>query len=238
MPHWNRLLQYRVVVVNCVDAELIAYAKMTNAELFRLEIRTMSAIRRLDPATHSLVPHWTHLLVDEVSHPQCDALHLLRTEMQAGQASEPELLIPISVVTDGLEEKGYRMAKTPQVIICGDIHQLPAIIVSDDARNHGLDVSLMERLQRLPIYRLNQPQQPESPFITRLTYNYRSHPGILLLPSTLFYDDDLEPVADVPLCKWAGLPNPKLPMLIRGVETEDDWVEEVSCGFRPHASAC
>lgn len=120
-------------------------------------------------------------------------------------------------------------------MICGDIKQLPAIISSEKARDLALEVSLMERLQDRPIYDLKgqkakQAVQPEynNENIIRLVDNYRSHPGILLVSSTLFYDDVLEPVANVPASRWDGLPNKRIPILIKGVESDEDWIDEVS----------
>jgi superfamily I DNA and/or RNA helicase len=114
------------------------------------------------------------------------------------------------------------------MVVCGDVKQLPAIIHSAQARDHALDVSLMERLQERAVYDLKANAQSKSVNIIRLAFNYRSHPGILLLPSTIFYNDILEPVADIALSRWNGLPNPAFPMLIRGVESEEDWIDEVS----------
>ena len=119
----------------------------------------------------------------------------------------------------------------PQIVICGDIKQLPAIVTSSRARDHALDVSLMERLQERLVYDLKANEQNDSANIIRLVKNYRSHPGILLLPSTIFYDDALEPVANVPLSQWEGLPNKRLPMLIQGIEANEDWIDEVGTGL-------
>lgn len=149
---------------------------------------------------------------------------------QAGQASEPEMLIPLAAVMIGPEEADMLQGREPQVVICGDIKQLPAIVTSSRARGHGLDVSLMERLQERTIYDLKANVQTESVNIIRLVNNYRSHPGILLLPSTIFYDDSLEPVAKVTLSQWSDLPNKRLPMLIKGIEANEDWIDEVSWG--------
>ena len=149
---------------------------------------------------------------------------------QAGQASEPEMLIPLAAVMIGPDEADMLQGREPQVVICGDIKQLPAIVTSSRARGHGLDVSLMERLQERTIYDLKANVQTESVNIIRLVNNYRSHPGILLLPSTIFYDDSLEPVAKVTLSQWSDLPNKRLPMLIKGIEANEDWIDEVSWG--------
>lgn len=128
----------------------------------------------------------------------------------------------------GPDEADMMGGREPQVVICGDIKQLPAIITSSRARSHALDVSLMERLQERLIYDLKANVQSESVNIVRLINNYRSHPGILLLPSTIFYDDVLEPVAKVSLSQWPELPNKRLPMLIKGIEADEDWIDEVS----------
>jgi hypothetical protein len=66
VPAWADLLRYRVVVVDCLDAELLTTAKATNAEMLRLEHQTLRAIGR-KKAKIALQVHWTHLLVDEAS---------------------------------------------------------------------------------------------------------------------------------------------------------------------------
>lgn len=51
--------------------------------------------------------------------------------------------------------------------------------------------------------------------------------SILMISAALFYEDTLVPAAqDVSLLTWSGLPNPDIPILFRGCETEEDWIEE------------
>lgn len=71
--------------------------------------------------------------------------------IQAGQGSEPELLIPISVV---LPYRGGDQPpkREPQLVLCGDPQQLGPIVTSEAARSGELDVSLLERLFEQPIY--------------------------------------------------------------------------------------
>jgi superfamily I DNA and/or RNA helicase len=135
---------------------------------------------------------------------------------------EPETLIPLSVVTPAEEESALPASARPVIVLCGDIKQLPAIVSCDQAREGGLDVSLLERLMERPLYHETERH------ITCLAINYRSHSGILWLPNTLFYNNRLQPCNSVPLSAWSGLPNPKLPILVKHVDGEDDWVEEVS----------
>lgn len=145
---------------------------------------------------------------------------------------EPETLIPLSVVTPGEEESALAELARPVIVLCGDIKQLPAIVSCDQAREGGLDVSLLERLMERPLY------QETEKHITCLAINYRSHSGILWLPNTLFYNDRLKPCNAVPLSKWSGLPNPKLPILVKHIDGEDDWVEEVSHMTRHYRDVC
>ena len=49
-----------------------------------------------------------------------------------------------------------------------------------------------------------------------------------MIPAALFYDDTLQPAAEnVSLIAWSALPNPAMPILFCGVETLEDWIEEV-----------
>ena len=49
-----------------------------------------------------------------------------------------------------------------------------------------------------------------------------------MVPAALFYEDSLIASAeDVHLVKWSKLPNPKIPILFQGCETEENWIDEV-----------
>lgn len=65
-PPWQNLLKYKVVVVSCLDASILQNARLTNAELMRLEHQVISALHPRKQATTQC--HWTHLLIDEVSN--------------------------------------------------------------------------------------------------------------------------------------------------------------------------
>ncbi|KAJ3337871.1 hypothetical protein HDU93_000371 [Gonapodya sp. JEL0774] len=68
------------------------------------------------------------------------------------------------------------------------------------------------------------------PPFQNLVKNYRSHPGIIMEPSRLFYSDTLVPAAPLnavsSLLSWKNLPNPQFPILIYGVQGEDEAVGE------------
>lgn len=64
---------------------------------------------------------------------------------ECGQATEPEALIPISL-THG------------RIVLVGDQAQLGPVVMSPDAVNEGMDVSLFQRqadLKTIPFIRLN-----------------------------------------------------------------------------------
>lgn len=53
-----------------------------------------------------------------------------------------------------------------------------------------------------------------------------------MVPSKLFYNDQLIASAeDVKLIKWSGLPNPDIPVVFRGCQTEESWVHEGASWF-------
>ncbi|KAF5336688.1 hypothetical protein D9758_015674 [Tetrapyrgos nigripes] len=159
LPPFKQLMRYRVVITSCLDANILVAAECTNTTLALLEEHVMGSIHPHHMMKHQLVPHWTHLLIDE-----------------AAQGSEPELLIPISVVLTRpellMEHESERVMKqhqharkasivsynyhplalTPQLVLCGDPNQLGPIITSDEARAHELDISLLERLFESPLY--------------------------------------------------------------------------------------
>uniref|UniRef100_A0A3Q1ETR1 RNA helicase n=1 Tax=Acanthochromis polyacanthus TaxID=80966 RepID=A0A3Q1ETR1_9TELE len=145
---------------------------------------------------HSLglqVGHFTHLFLDE-----------------AGQATEPESLIPISFVSE----------RDGQIVLAGDPCQLGPIVKSKLADAFGLGVSLLERLMANSLYsRQDWGYNPK--LVTKLIYNYRSHEALLTLPSKLFYQGELHFKASKAivesLCQWKNLPKKSFPLLFHGV---------------------
>ncbi|KAM6301707.1 RNA helicase Mov10l1 [Podargus strigoides] len=114
--------------------------------------------------------HFTHVIVDE-----------------AEQASEPESLIPIGLISqaDG------------QIVLVGDPKQLGPVIKSRIAQAFGLNMSLLERLTSRKLYLRDEDAFSAcgayNPLlITKLVKNYRSHSALLAVPSKLFYHEELE----------------------------------------------
>ncbi|XP_019524085.1 PREDICTED: RNA helicase Mov10l1 [Hipposideros armiger] len=145
------------------------------------------------------VGHFTHVFVDE-----------------AGQASEPECLIPLGLVSE----------VSGQIILAGDPMQLGPVIKSRLALAYGLNVSMLERLMSRPVYLRDEDAfgacGAYNPLlVTKLVKNYRSHAALLALPSRLFYHRELEVCADpkvtTSLLGWEKLPKKSFPLLFHGV---------------------
>ncbi|TFK37683.1 P-loop containing nucleoside triphosphate hydrolase protein [Crucibulum laeve] len=215
LPPWETLMKRRVVACSCLDASALVMAQCTNMSLTKLEEEIVSNLHPFRHQIHQAQPHWTHLIIDE-----------------AAQGSEPELLIPMSVVVTRPATNGIATL-LPQLVLCGDINQLGPVVASENARNAELDVSLLERLSERSVYTSHSYKRPSeppslqtwSPFI-HLVKNYRSHPAILMPPSALFYDDSLEPCAKNGIIQWSGLSNPRLPIKFIGNETKEECIDE------------
>ncbi|KAF9677617.1 hypothetical protein SADUNF_Sadunf08G0126300 [Salix dunnii] len=95
---------------------------------------------------------------------------------EAGQASEPESMISISNFCN----------RDTVVVLAGDPMQLGPVIFSRDAESYGLGKSYMERLFEYESY-----SSGDENHVTKLVRNYRCHPEILHLPSSLFYEGEL-----------------------------------------------
>lgn len=137
--------------------------------------------------------HFSHIFLDE-----------------AGQASEPETMIPLSSLC----------SKQTVVVLAGDPMQLGPVIYSKDAENYGLGKSYLERLFECELY-----SDENKSFVTKLVRNYRCHPAILELPSKLFYKGELvacKEESDLSLFQWAELPNAEFPVLFVGIQGCDE----------------
>ena len=190
VPPFKALLSYSVVVTSCCDAAILAEARLTNADLWTMERDLVSA---LHPEHGSPTPslHWGALLLDE-----------------AAQANEIDVLPAISVICPPFAYP--QDLPQPRLVMAGDEHQLGPRTASHDP---AFSTSLFARLFSRPLY-ANHPLsrskiKPSSgppvlkrsmlpilyPSFTNLIRNYRSHPAILSIPSSLIYYDTLLPEA-------------------------------------------
>ncbi|KIM34475.1 hypothetical protein M408DRAFT_325871, partial [Serendipita vermifera MAFF 305830] len=110
--------------------------------------------------------HFSHIFVDE-----------------AGQACEPESLIPIKTLSSA----------TTNTILSGDPKQLGPVIRSNVALKFGFGTSLLERLTKTSIY---DEKEWKGITIVKLLQNFRSHPAIIKFPNEQFYRGELECKAD------------------------------------------
>ncbi|KAF9451324.1 P-loop containing nucleoside triphosphate hydrolase protein [Macrolepiota fuliginosa MF-IS2] len=221
IPTFKELMKYRVVTCSCVDANILAQAQCTNRALMRMENEVISSIHPHSTPAPAAKPHWTHLIIDE-----------------AAQGSEPEFCIPISVVAADVQVHatgpsagpGAQLSQ-PQLILCGDRHQLGPIVSSDEARKAELDMSLLQRLFERPLYANEAATIEHFRPRAHLRKNYRSHPVILMPPSALFYNDTLVPFASNGKMSWSGLPDNRLPVRIIGCESEEECIDEKSTWY-------
>ena len=218
LPALKDIMSRRIVVTTCRDAYMLIQARLSNADLFRLEQALYSSIHP-DQKVQNPALHWTGLLIDE-----------------AAQATEPEALIPLPVVAP---PNGYNDEQQwPIFVMAGDQHQLGPRTAS---KSDSMQTSLFERLLNRPFYRdhplarskesggvmrpLIQEMLPIlRPAFANLIRNYRSHPAILATPSFLFYNDTLEPEATSidSLLSWPGWKRDGWPVLFTNNSFQDE----------------
>ncbi|KAK2998741.1 hypothetical protein RJ639_024663 [Escallonia herrerae] len=137
--------------------------------------------------------HFSHIFLDE-----------------AGQASEPETMIPLSKLCQ----------KETVVVLAGDPKQLGPVVYSKEAAKFGLGKSYLERLFECECY-LNEDKS----FVTKLRRNYRCHPAILDLPSELFYKGELIACKEGTSVQnpWLSiLPQKEFPVLFVGIQGSNE----------------
>ena len=197
IPPFEELMLLKVIITTCKDADMLAHAKVSNRDLIALQMnmsRTIHPEYSADTIRIASPLHWAALVVDE-----------------AAQATEPETLIPLTVVAP---HTAYPCTRTPIFVMAGDQHQLNPRTYH---KHTTLQISLFERLSSCPVYalhplarknlhRASQTSPIWRPPFVHLIRNYRSHPAILAVPSSLFYDNTLIPEALKPdaLQSWTG----------------------------------
>lgn len=203
LPTLPVLMSYKVIVTTCGAAGILIKARVTNRDLVALQQNVTGIIQSSFNAEKSIPPHWTALFVDE-----------------AAQATEPEILIPLAVVAP---HTSYICHPNPILVLAGDQFQLGPRTYD---KTSNLHVSLFERLSNCPVY-ASHPQARKTVFrnttnvpkirppFVNLVRNYRSHPAILAVPSSLFYHNTLIPEASnsETLNAWRGWQGRRWPVL-------------------------
>lgn len=198
MVRVNATCRFEETIIDAIKPYCRDGEDIWRASRFRIIITTCSSAG-LFYQIGVRVGHFTHVFVDE-----------------AGQASEPECLIPLGLISD----------VNGQIVLAGDPMQLGPVIKSRLAMAYGLNVSMLERLMSRPAY-----LRDENAFgacgaynpllVTKLVKNYRSHSALLALPSRLFYHRELEVCADpkvvTSLLGWEKLPKKGFPLIFHGV---------------------
>ncbi|XP_021114419.1 RNA helicase Mov10l1 isoform X1 [Heterocephalus glaber] len=198
MVRVNATCRFEETIIDAVKPYCTDGEDIWRASRFRIIITTCSSAG-LFYQIGVRVGHFTHVFVDE-----------------AGQASEPECLIPLGLISD----------VSGQIVLAGDPMQLGPVIKSRLAMAFGLNMSMLERLMSRAVY-----LRDENAFgacgaynpllVTKLVKNYRSHSALLALPSRLFYHRELEVCADskvvTSLLGWEKLPKKGFPLIFHGV---------------------
>ncbi|XP_030741530.2 RNA helicase Mov10l1 [Echinops telfairi] len=198
MVRVNATCRFEETIVEAIKAYCRDGEDIWKASRFRVIITTCSSAG-LFYQIGVRVGHFTHVFVDE-----------------AGQASEPECLIPLGLISD----------VNGQIVLAGDPMQLGPVIKSRLAMAYGLNVSMLERLMLRSVYLRDEDAfgacGAYNPLlVTKLVKNYRSHSALLALPSRLFYHRELEvcsePAVVNSLLGWEKLPRKDFPLIFHGV---------------------
>lgn len=186
-PEFIRFCFFDDMVFKCPPVKALLRYKIIVSTYMSASLLCAEGIRR---------GHFTHIFLDE-----------------AGQASEPETMIPISNLC----------ARETVIVLAGDPKQLGPVIYSKDAVSYGLGKSYLERLFECDYY-----TGGDENYVTKLLRNYRCHPAILKLPSDLFYDGELiackeeTEETESTLYDLVDLPNNLFPVLFIGIQGCDE----------------
>ncbi|ROW12895.1 hypothetical protein VPNG_04715 [Cytospora leucostoma] len=184
-----------------------------------LTVLTCQSLRFIHPfhSPPEIRLHWSALIVDE-----------------ATQATEPEVLIPLTVVAPPINALS---SFKPLFVMAGDEHQIGP---RTSLPFSPLKQSLFARLAMRPVYAdhpltmgsrcAEPPPSTQSilpilrPASAKLIRNYRSHPAILAVPSSLFYADTLKPEAKDTgrLEQWGGWKGRGWPVLFHDNPSPDE----------------
>ncbi|TFK04256.1 putative helicase MOV-10 [Platysternon megacephalum] len=185
--------------------ECHVYPSKEKLQHYRVIITTLVTAGRLVTARFP-DGHFSHVFIDECSH-----------------AAETESLVAIAGILTTMDRETN--TNGGQLVLAGDPKQLGPILRSPLAIEHGLEVSLLERLMKHNSLYQKGAESYDTQFVTKLLRNYRSHAALLEIPNQQFYDGELQECADrlisYSYCTWEELPTQGFPIIFHGVSGED-----------------
>lgn len=231
-------------MTSALDSSVLLRYMLSNDELARCEQSILQNWHpHADPPRHY---HFDYFILDE-----------------AAQLAEQDILPALNVMLPSVATRAnphHRLRRVPQICLVGDFQQLGPFVTSTEARAAELDLSLLQRLFERQLYKthpkarsklksrflVSPPDKSDrtdpasdqdlSAPLCNLINNYRSHVGLLMTPSYLFYNDTLQPCAPsrvqkTPLLNWPNLTNTTIPLLIWHTDGTEDMVDEGSSWF-------
>uniref|UniRef100_A0A8C8SHY1 RNA helicase n=1 Tax=Pelusios castaneus TaxID=367368 RepID=A0A8C8SHY1_9SAUR len=182
------------------------YPSKEKLQQYRVIVTTLVTAGRLATARFP-AGHFSHVFMDE-----------------CGQAMEPESAVAIAGILSVMDQQTNPLGG--QLVLAGDPKQLGPILRSPLAVEHGLGISLLERLMLHNSLYQKGEQSYNPQFVTKLLRNYRSHAAILKVPNEQFYEGELQECADrlisYSYCTWEELPTQGFPIIFHGVLGEDE----------------
>lgn len=76
LPPFRQQMMYRVVVCSCLDAAILHKAQATNMMIMQAQFDFLHTVDPTLSRAQAVLPHWTHLLIDEVGTRDSDRLTL------------------------------------------------------------------------------------------------------------------------------------------------------------------
>ncbi|XP_019402364.1 PREDICTED: putative helicase MOV-10 [Crocodylus porosus] len=194
------------------DAAQESYVYPGRAELQRYRVLVTTLIPAGRLASAAFPPgHFSHVFIDECGH-----------------AMEPESVTAVAGILSAMDQDTNPSGG--QLVLAGDPKQLGPILRSPLGTEHGLGVSLLERLMHHNSLYQKAGGSYKSQFVTKLLRNYRSHAAILKIPNELFYEGELQEHADQVItrsyCAWPELPKQGFPVIFHGVQGENEREEK------------
>ncbi|XP_055536928.1 putative helicase MOV-10 [Wyeomyia smithii] len=183
-------------LIECSNLNTGSYRLPSKKELYgkRIVISTLTSVGKMVQAKIKS-GHFGYVFIDE-----------------CGSATEASALVPIAgIITSQGQING-------SIILSGDPLQLGPITRSEFAADMGLNISMLERLMKLSVYKRDpKTDNFDSALITKLIKNFRSHEAILWFSNKTFYQNELEPCAAAQHTRWAldwpVLPAPNFPII-------------------------